>query len=166
MLIKPLYWALSQFQTQQVYCSRDKLGSITEGGQVKFSWFLVYTFIYFPCLKRKKNRTKSAIFNCFAAFTALGLYLSFVWDGALRNYDPLSFDVFILLTCVGTSGYDQHGILCLGYAAVRSGRGWWRRSSLHLEASRNAANGGPSPHLITWCTETSSQWWIWVYCIF
>ena len=32
---------LSQFQTQQVYCVRDRHGSITEGGQVQYVFFFL-----------------------------------------------------------------------------------------------------------------------------
>lgn len=37
---------LSQFQTQQVYCVRDRNGSITEGGQVNDDFFFFSSIMF------------------------------------------------------------------------------------------------------------------------
>lgn len=34
----------SQFQTQQIYCVRDRNGAITEGGKVNAAFLMVYIF--------------------------------------------------------------------------------------------------------------------------
>lgn len=46
---------LSQFQTQQVYCVRDRHGSITEGGQVKYVFFFPKHYVGQKCNFKLKS---------------------------------------------------------------------------------------------------------------